>query len=139
MSLQHEVSEENLHHIPRLHLDGVHLVLVIGVVSLSPAWRGHQIVAVLVTIHFLQESDIRVRELGHVATEAAGGRVLGRHGGSRGPSLFEEVVPVVHDAAAVIRGPVSLALCPLALAVLVSGASAVLNIVLIHGYVIVTI
>ena len=139
MSLQHEVGEENLNHTPRLHLDGVDLVLVIRVVSLSPAWRRHQIIPVLVTIHFLQESDVRVGELSHVAAEAAGSRVLGGHGGPCGPGSLEEVVPVVHDAAAVIRGPVSLALCPLALAVLVSGASAVLNIILIHSYVIVTI
>ena len=65
--------------------------------------------------------------------------VLGCHGGPRGPSLLKGIIPVVHDAAAVIRRPVSLTLCPLALAVLVYGEGVVQNIVLIHDDVIVTI
>ena len=139
MSLQHEVSEENLNHTARLHLDGVNLVQVIWVVPLAPAGRGHKVIARLVTVHFLQEGDVRVGEPGHVAAEAAGGWVLGCHGGPCGPGLPEEVVPVMHDAAAVIRRPVSLALRPLTLAVLVPGTRAVLNVILVHSDVIVTI
>ena len=139
MGLKHEVSEENLNHVPRLHLDGVDLVLVIKVVPLFPVWRRHQIIACLITVHFFQESDVRGSEFGHVTAEAARGRVLGRHSGPRGSSLLKEVVSVVHDAAAVIRGPVGLTFRPLTLAVLVPGASAVLDIVLVHSYVVVTI
>ena len=85
------------------------------------------------------KKESKINKPGHVAAEAAGGWVLGRHGGPCGPGLLEEVVPVMHDAAAVIRRSVSLALRPLTLAVLVPGTRAVLNVVLVHGDVIVTI
>ena len=137
MRLQHEVCEDNLNPTPHLHLDGVDLVLVIRVVSLSPARRGHQIVAVLVAIHFVQKAYVRVGEPSHVAAEITGGGILGCHGGPCGPGFLKGIIPVVHDAAAVIRGPVSLALCPLALSVL--GKFCRSYIVLIHDDVIVTI
>ena len=132
--LQHEVSEENLNHTPSLHLDGVDLVHFVRIVTLAPTGGGHKIVASLVTIHFLQKSDVRAGKPCIVTAEVAGRRVLGRHGGPRGP-----VVPVMHDAHAVVRRPMSLALRPLTLTVLVPGTRAVLNVVPVHGDVIVTI
>ena len=70
----------------------------------------------------LQKTNITFCQFNPVSPQVTGGGVLGRHGGSHALKS-EGSVSVVHDAAAVIRGAVSLALRALASLILTVTAS----------------